>query len=632
MVSEAKHRGNMQLSNGDIMDGMENENNTKPTHVDLLTEQVLPEKTEGKGATYSSKVLKTVLIYFAFFGLGLCISVVGPSLPDLQFQTNASLQQITFMFTARSTGYLIGAMIGGACFDRFENQLLLALSLFGSGVTGLFLPWCSALWLLITFMAVWGFCSGFLDTGGNVVCVNIWEKDSGPWMQALHFFFALGATVAPLIAGPFLTPPLNNTTSPSPSLELSTMLDLSVFNESILPSELIYTVKPLGIIDAPHGVEKLVSKRDTELKEFEKILQKMIGRIERSLDDSNSSVKTGGLVLINTTESSQVFIQSSPGFSVIKTSTVASDGDDAPERLSFDESGNETLRNNSDIDSESFTGNGTLWIPYTLISLYHFLVSIPFFWLFMKDSRQVILPKKVKSKEQPGNMTSKPYKENHIFRVTLLIFLFLFCFAYVGHEALLGSFIYTFALKSNLGFTIQTASFLNSVFWGSFAAARGMGICCAMLMSPRTMLIIDLIGLCTASSLLVIFGGTNVTVLWGASVLLGISMATVFPTVIAWSEHYILLTGKATAIFCMAAAASEMLIPWIVGMLFESYSNMIVMYFTLGLSISTTIIFVLMQILASCHGERPRDKEEDDEEENKDINPETETIQLQSHI
>ena len=41
--------------------------------------------------------------------------------------------------------------------------------------------------------------------GGNVTLLQIWGKDHGPWMQALHCIFGLGAMIGPLIAEPFLT-------------------------------------------------------------------------------------------------------------------------------------------------------------------------------------------------------------------------------------------------------------------------------------------------------------------------------------------------------------------------------------------------------------------------------------------
>ena len=44
----------------------------------------------------------------------------------------------------------------------------------------------------------------FFIAGGNVLLLNVWGEKSPPYMQALHFLFALGSFIAPLIAKPFL--------------------------------------------------------------------------------------------------------------------------------------------------------------------------------------------------------------------------------------------------------------------------------------------------------------------------------------------------------------------------------------------------------------------------------------------
>lgn len=52
-----------------------------------------------------------------------------------------------------------------------------------------------------------------LQNGGNVWLLNIWGKESAPFIQALHFAFGFGGFTGPLIAAPFLsTQPDNNCT------------------------------------------------------------------------------------------------------------------------------------------------------------------------------------------------------------------------------------------------------------------------------------------------------------------------------------------------------------------------------------------------------------------------------------
>ena len=44
-----------------------------------------------------------------------------------------------------------------------------------------------------------------LVAGGNILLLRLWDEKSGPYMQALHFSFAVGTFVAPLLAEPFIT-------------------------------------------------------------------------------------------------------------------------------------------------------------------------------------------------------------------------------------------------------------------------------------------------------------------------------------------------------------------------------------------------------------------------------------------
>ena len=104
--------------------------------------------------------------------------------------------------------------------DRIPNAryLFLASTLLLLGLANGALPYSPSLLVmyaasfvrfiirLIRFISFFrGLASGSLDTGGNVLLLNIWEgRDSGPYMHALHFTFGIGAFLAPLISRPFL--------------------------------------------------------------------------------------------------------------------------------------------------------------------------------------------------------------------------------------------------------------------------------------------------------------------------------------------------------------------------------------------------------------------------------------------
>ncbi|NXA09801.1 MFS4B protein, partial [Sapayoa aenigma] len=136
----------------------------------------------------------------AFLGLGMSIAVLGPTFPNLAANVGKNVSDIYYLFVGRSLGYLGGSVIGGVLFDCMNASLLLALSMFATTV-GLFgVPWCKDSLLLTVLMSVVGASMGILDTGGNVLALNTWGAEAGPHMQALHFSFAVGAFMAPILA------------------------------------------------------------------------------------------------------------------------------------------------------------------------------------------------------------------------------------------------------------------------------------------------------------------------------------------------------------------------------------------------------------------------------------------------
>ncbi|NXS37967.1 MFS4B protein, partial [Pomatostomus ruficeps] len=136
----------------------------------------------------------------SFLGLGMSIAVLGPTFPNLAANVRKNVSDIYYIFVGRSLGYLGGSVLGGVLFDCMNASLLLALSMLAT-TAGLYgIPWCKESLLLTILMSVIGGSMGILDTGGNVLALNTWGSEAGPHMQALHFSFAAGAFVAPILA------------------------------------------------------------------------------------------------------------------------------------------------------------------------------------------------------------------------------------------------------------------------------------------------------------------------------------------------------------------------------------------------------------------------------------------------
>jgi FHS family Na+ dependent glucose MFS transporter 1 len=144
--------------------------------------------------------LISALAYFgSFTALGLALAALGPTLPGMADQTGVSLSQISIIFTANALGYILGSLAGGRLYDRLPSQpivagalLLMAISMFG-------IPLSPYLWGLSVLLFFLGLGSGVLDVGGNTLVVWLYRHEVGPYMNALHLFFGVGAFLSPLL-------------------------------------------------------------------------------------------------------------------------------------------------------------------------------------------------------------------------------------------------------------------------------------------------------------------------------------------------------------------------------------------------------------------------------------------------
>lgn len=158
----------------------------------VVTDPTAPDERSRKlGQTYS--------YYFAFIAIGLTTASLGPTLPGLSDQTRSQLRDISFLFTARALGYMIGSFVGGRLYDRLPGHRTMAAAiLLTSGLLAL-VPNVPMLLVLTAVLLGIGLMEGVIDVGGNTLIVWVHREKVGPYMNGLHFFYGVGAFLSPII-------------------------------------------------------------------------------------------------------------------------------------------------------------------------------------------------------------------------------------------------------------------------------------------------------------------------------------------------------------------------------------------------------------------------------------------------
>lgn len=229
----------------------------------------------------------------------------------------------------------------------------------------------------------------------------------------------------------------------------------------------------------------------------------------------------------------------------------------------------------------------SMW-AYIVIGSFVFLISFVFFVLYARSSP---------IRDRARTASGKPLvAKNHLALVVLMFFFF---FAYVGAEVAYGSFIFTYA-KDFAHMPQSQAAGLNSLFWGAFAACRGVAIFFAACLYPGTLILWCLVGTTVSSLLLSLFSRERV-LLWLFTGIYGASMSTIFPSGISWVEQYTTVTGRTAAVFVVGAALGEMVLPALMGYLLGVFpQHPLLMYLSLLTATCTSILFPVMYKLASA--------------------------------
>jgi FHS family Na+ dependent glucose MFS transporter 1 len=159
------------------------------------SEAFLPGVVEAR----RRRLIQTTGYYLAFITLGLISASLGPTLPGLTEQTRSNFSQISYLFTARSFGYLVGSFSVGRLYDRFVGNRVMAAALAVIGLCMFMVPRMAWLPALILLVFIIGFSQSSVDVGGNTLILWVHGAAVGPFMNGLHFFWGVGAFLAPII-------------------------------------------------------------------------------------------------------------------------------------------------------------------------------------------------------------------------------------------------------------------------------------------------------------------------------------------------------------------------------------------------------------------------------------------------
>jgi len=180
----------------------------------------------------------------------------------------------------------------------------------------------------------------------------------------------------------------------------------------------------------------------------------------------------------------------------------------------------------------------------------------------------------------------------------------LFFFVYVALEIGFANWIHSYVEEIRYG-GANTATGVTATFWVGFSLGRLASIWLAGRFSPGWMLVGSMSLALLSSTSLVIVNGGNLG-LWIVTFFFGFSIAPQFASMIGYAESHLALSGKATSAFIGAAGLGGLVMPWLLGQLFDAHGPGVLPPVTLVACVATTAVGLWVRhIVRVDEGQRP---------------------------
>jgi fucose permease len=138
----------------------------------------------------------------------------------------------------------------------------------------------------------------------------------------------------------------------------------------------------------------------------------------------------------------------------------------------------------------------------------------------------------------------------------------------------------------------SAAAYLTSAFWGSLTIGRLLTIPLAAKLRPAVLLGLSLLGCLVALGIVLTGGGSEAV--WAGAILMGLSMAAIFPVTITLAGSLMPMSGRVTAWFFVGSSAGGMVLPWLIGQLFEPIGSGVTMVVILADLLLASVLYVAL--------------------------------------
>lgn len=189
------------------------------------------------------------------------------------------------------------------------------------------------------------------------------------------------------------------------------------------------------------------------------------------------------------------------------------------------------------------------------------------------------------------------------YGVQIFTLLFFFFANAGGGERVVAGFVRSFSIDQ-LNFTKDDASYINTSFWISFLVGRLCFSLLARWISVRILILVQTGGLTVIALLLLIFSRHSSLAYWILVQPLGVFLAPLWPSCVAWADYHLELTGMGMMLILLGGSVGGICHLRLIGYLYEHIGAYTFLYQVLGYGALSFVLAILLDLVGAQHGSR----------------------------
>lgn len=225
----------------------------------------------------------------------------------------------------------------------------------------------------------------------------------------------------------------------------------------------------------------------------------------------------------------------------------------------------------------AWTGGSLSWAIWTLV-----LIFCPGFI--------GLLTLKSPVNTSSDNADFRNQDHNYVLIAIIIVLFFLAAGVQIGF----GGWIFTYV--SELGIADATAaSIMTSIYWGCVTLGRLFAIPVSKKVSPGAMILFNSAWLVFVLALILIWP-TTPAMMWIGSAGMGLATSFLFPTLLSFAKTRMNMTGRITSLFFMGSSIGMMLMPMLLGLVFDTFGGCEMMLVLFAAALLGLLFMILLQV------------------------------------